>query len=248
MFDQPPQTPRSSGASENLSPTLPPRPAAANRPVPPGDSLVDDIFSKSEPVTRPIVTRPIQPGQVSRLPIKESQLGDIYGGRSIWSNKLFIFLLVILILVVIGIGVFLSLVFFKPSLGFLKNNLPVSNQNANPSSSVNATVNTNSASAPSNTNANSNVNGSAVNTNAPLPPQDSDGDGLSDDEEKQLGTDPNKIDTDSDGLIDRAEVSIYKTDPLNKDTDGDGFSDGSEVINGYDPLKTGGARLFQVPQ
>ena len=43
---------------------------------------------------------------------------------------------------------------------------------------------------------------------------DSDHDGLSDDDERERGTDPN-----------------------NQDTDGDGFTDGVEVANGYDPLK-----------
>ena len=43
---------------------------------------------------------------------------------------------------------------------------------------------------------------------------DSDQDGLSDEEEKNIGTDPNKA-----------------------DTDGDSYSDGTEVRSGYDPLK-----------
>ncbi|MCX6799778.1 MAG: fibronectin type III domain-containing protein [Candidatus Falkowbacteria bacterium] len=43
---------------------------------------------------------------------------------------------------------------------------------------------------------------------------DTDGDLLTDDREKQLGTNPNK-----------------------KDTDGDGYTDGIEVMNGYNPLK-----------
>jgi hypothetical protein len=77
---------------------------------------------------------------------------------------------------------------------------------------------------------------------------DSDGDGLTDAEEKALGTNPLKADTDDDGLTDWAEVKIYHTDPLNPDTDGDGYKDGSEVIKGYDPLKPGNARLFEVPK
>lgn len=78
--------------------------------------------------------------------------------------------------------------------------------------------------------------------------KDSDGDGLTDAEEKTLGTDPNKADTDGDGLTDWAEVKIYKTDPLNPDTDGDSYADGAEVINGFDPLKPGNARLYEVPK
>lgn len=68
---------------------------------------------------------------------------------------------------------------------------------------------------------------------------DSDYDGLLDSEEKILGTDINKPDTDNDGLFDPDEVRTYKTDPLNPDTDGDGFSDGTEVKAGYNPLGSG---------
>ncbi|QPS60315.1 YPDG domain-containing protein [Corynebacterium minutissimum] len=79
--------------------------------------------------------------------------------------------------------------------------------------------------------------------------KDSDGDGLTDDEEKELGTDPNKADTDNDGIDDGDEVDGSKnpfdkdgnkvadgengapTDPTKPDTDGDGANDGSEVNN-----------------
>ena len=67
---------------------------------------------------------------------------------------------------------------------------------------------------------------------------DSDGDLLDNDEEAQLGTDPNKADTDGDGLDDWQEVRFEKTDPLKADTDGDGLSDGAEVDQYHtDPLK-----------
>jgi outer membrane protein OmpA-like peptidoglycan-associated protein len=58
---------------------------------------------------------------------------------------------------------------------------------------------------------------------------DSDGDGLTNNEEKQIGTDPHNPDTDGDGLKDGEEVKIYRTNPLNPDTDGDGLKDGEEV-------------------
>lgn len=58
---------------------------------------------------------------------------------------------------------------------------------------------------------------------------DSDGDGLLNKEEKQLGTDPKKADTDGDGLGDGAEVKTHFTSPLKPDTDGDGLDDGVEV-------------------
>ncbi len=74
---------------------------------------------------------------------------------------------------------------------------------------------------------------------------DSDLDGLTDEEEKVLGTDPQKTDSDNDELSDREEVKIYQTNPLNNDTDGDGFMDGVEVKNGYDPKGTG--KLFVLP-
>lgn len=74
-------------------------------------------------------------------------------------------------------------------------------------------------------------------------PIDSDEDGLTDDEEKELGTDPNKADSDGDGLTDKAEIDGSKnsqfnhepTDPLNPDSDGDGVSDGDEINNGTNP-------------
>lgn len=84
----------------------------------------------------------------------------------------------------------------------------------------------------------------AANEPAVVQPVDTDQDGLTDDEEKQLGTDPNKVDTDNDGLFDREEVKVYKTDPLNPDTDGDKFSDGDEVKNGYNPK--GAGKLFEI--
>ncbi len=73
-------------------------------------------------------------------------------------------------------------------------------------------------------------------------PIDSDKDGLDDVREKEIGTDPDKADTDGDGLIDGDEVIIWKTDPLKADTDGDKFPDGTEVKNGYNPL--GAGKLF----
>ena len=64
---------------------------------------------------------------------------------------------------------------------------------------------------------------------------DSDEDGLSDERERQLGTDPENPDSDGDGLADGIEDMIG-TDPLAPDTDGDGISDGDEAELGTDPL------------
>lgn len=69
--------------------------------------------------------------------------------------------------------------------------------------------------------------------------QDRDGDGLSDRREGEIGTDPEKPDTDEDGLSDGEEVLRRNTNPLNPDTDQDGLTDGDEVLRyGIDPLLT----------
>jgi len=59
---------------------------------------------------------------------------------------------------------------------------------------------------------------------------DKDGDGLTNAEERQLGTDPNKADSDGDGLRDGEEVRTYRTDPLAKDSDGDDLTDYDEIF------------------
>ena len=67
-----------------------------------------------------------------------------------------------------------------------------------------------------------------------------DKDGLSNQEEFELGTDPNNDDTDSDGIRDGAETNTGTfvsalntgTDPLNADTDGDDIIDGHETNGG----------------
>lgn len=77
---------------------------------------------------------------------------------------------------------------------------------------------------------------------------DKDNDGINDAEENRLGTDPEKADTDGDGLSDFDEVYNIKTDPLKADTDGDGLIDGLErgasvagdtdISSTTDPLKS----------
>ena len=59
---------------------------------------------------------------------------------------------------------------------------------------------------------------------------DSDGDGLTNDEEKQLGTDPKNPDSDGDGLSDRDEFSKHRSNPLKADSDDDGIGDYAEII------------------
>lgn len=66
-------------------------------------------------------------------------------------------------------------------------------------------------------------------------PLDQDNDGLSDQEEREAGSDPSKADSDGDGLTDAQEVRDYKTDPTKPDSDGDGASDANEVMGKTDP-------------
>jgi len=67
---------------------------------------------------------------------------------------------------------------------------------------------------------------------------DPDNDGLTNDQEKELGTDPKNPDTDGDGLSDGQEVNQYHTDPKKADSDGDGLSDYDEVMKYHtDPNK-----------
>ncbi|MCO5216945.1 MAG: hypothetical protein M9950_12465 [Thermomicrobiales bacterium] len=74
---------------------------------------------------------------------------------------------------------------------------------------------------------------------------DTDGDGVSDGQEVSDGTnpldpneylEPNRLDTDMDGLYDDDETDVYHTDPFLWDTDGDGVDDGQEVFDGTNPL------------
>ena len=76
---------------------------------------------------------------------------------------------------------------------------------------------------------------------------DSDADGLSDEEEKNLGTNPNSADTDNDQLGDFQEVYIYGTNPNDPDTDKDGIPDGEEVKHGLNPRGKGKLRDFFIP-
>lgn len=74
---------------------------------------------------------------------------------------------------------------------------------------------------------------------------DTDGDGLLDPEEREAGTSLRKPDSDNDGLGDREELKVYKSDPLNPDSDNDSYLDGAEVKNGYNPIGPG--KLLTLP-
>ena len=76
-----------------------------------------------------------------------------------------------------------------------------------------------------------------LNTTSPIDPadgqvRDSDHDGLSDDAERNYGTNPNNPDTDNDRLSDADEL-LYNENPKNPDTNGNG------LIDGVDPTSRG---------
>lgn len=91
----------------------------------------------------------------------------------------------------------------------------------------------------------------------PDPMSDADKDRLTYADEQRLGTDPNRKDTDRDGIRDDLEdpdgdglnnwFELYrsKTDPLRKDTDRDGLSDGIEDPDG-DLLSNRGEQRFKT--
>jgi hypothetical protein len=66
--------------------------------------------------------------------------------------------------------------------------------------------------------------------------EDTDGDGLTNLQETELQTDPQRVDTDRDGLSDFFEVNQSHTDPTRYDTDSDNISDGRELELGLSPL------------
>lgn len=64
---------------------------------------------------------------------------------------------------------------------------------------------------------------------------DQDRDGLKDDEEKRIGTDPSKADTDGDGFSDGDEINSLKTDPLKPDPPSASGRPGLENYRGPNP-------------
>lgn len=173
---------------------------------------------------------------------------DIYGGRGINFGKIIMILSGLLLIVLVAVAVYFTYDYFA------------SRESSEETLSQETSANTPATETPSQNNQVANTpNGTVIpaipeattstqNQTVASSEKDSDGDGLTDAEELVLKTNPNSADTDSDGLTDWAEIKIYKTDPLNPDSDGDGYKDGEEVIEGYDPARGGGARLFDVPQ
>ena len=233
--NQPDATPPASTSPKRGEPlSFPPPTPQSHLPQPP----VEDIFAETDK-GNPQVGRPLQPGQAQNILPDSMPAEDLFGGRSIWQNKLLMVILIAAGVLILGGAGWLTFSFFA------KSGKPNPNQNINNNS---AAVNANSVNTANVNNVNNNAEpANNSNTNQPAAIIDSDNDGLTDEEERRIGTNPNNFDSDNDGLTDNAEVKIYKTDPLNPDTDGDGYKDGQEVSNGYDPTKPGGARLFNVP-
>jgi hypothetical protein len=202
------------------------------------NNKIEDIFSGTEAPVKPDVLKPkefISTSLAGVLPNQAIPMDKKQGMK-----KVLIFVIMIIAVVIIIFGVFWILKKIDSSLSgtpkTIENQETVQNQ------------------IPENT-----VDDSIVSPPLPkpevtakdlfFPPEaptvlDSDQDGLTDEEENILGTDINNIDTDGDGLFDREEVKVYKTNPLVVDTDGDGYSDGDEVKNGYNP--TGAGKLYEI--
>lgn len=239
MFDQNPIQPAGSFTSEQpKTAPLANQPSASQTP-PPRVPQVEDMFLETDQNTTARISRPFVSGQASQMPMS----GEVFGGRSFGDNKILVAIIALAVLALVGVGVWLAVSFFSAK---------ISDNNSDASLNTNTATNTgvnNQANQTTNvnTNATTEINANTNTTSETAALVDSDNDGLSDEEEKQLGTDSNNFDTDSDGLVDRVEVKIYKTNPLQKDTDGDGFNDGQEVISGFDPAKGGGAKLLKVP-
>lgn len=222
MFDQQPNTPQATAPAPSNIPT-------GNRPA------VDDMFAQTDPTAgQPATYAPqtqtsYQPSQMmSSLPPNH----EIFGGRSFPVRTAIIVVIALALLGSVGFGAWWVITSqFEPA---------TPTTTGTPTTTPTPTVNPTPVLTPTTT--------QPVATTTPVQPIfiDTDSDGLSDDQERQLGTDPERADTDIDGLIDRAEIQVYKSDPLKADTDGDGYDDGTEVINGYDPLIPGSARLNQA--
>ncbi|MFA6393627.1 MAG: hypothetical protein WCW25_02030 [Patescibacteria group bacterium] len=226
----------------------------------PQKAAVEDIFSQMDggAKSRPEILGPKKSG----LPGETGGEGDVFK-KSMDSKRIVLAGIGLGGIILIFIGAWYSYNIFLPKRQEAKENSPLVEENAVNQPAVN-TANTavgNEAASEEESKEPEEAAGTLLGTDvleSPLQPgeertgeatavdsgRDSDNDGLKDLEEAELGTDPEKIDTDGDGLFDNEEVAVYKTDPLNQDTDGDSYPDGSEVKNGYDPKGPG--KLFKV--
>lgn len=174
----------------------------------------EDIFSKTEPVTKIDFnnTKPTINALSSEAEDSKEKIKKI---------SIFIVLLLVVGLIIYSTIVIISKVFIKSAAPV---NIKEITENIDKTESPRV----------NNTTENSETAKEEV-----IPILDADNDGLTDAEEGVLGTMVNNIDSDGDGLSDKEEVKIYKSLPLNPDTDGDGYKDGDEVKSGYNPLGAG---------
>lgn len=221
-----------------------------NPPKAPSAPLVEDMFADTEktPTTpsslgqtkpdqpvKPAVFQPKQPGVPADIPggMDEEKIKE----SSFDSKKFMLIGGIVLVVIIVLSGGYYAYSKFFASNGNIE---PVSDADVN-DADINNEENTNII--------NEDNNEQPVIPEEPKPvpppkPKDTDRDGLPDEEEIKLGTNINSPDSDSDGLFDREEVVVYKTDPLNPDTDGDGFMDGEEVQEGYNPK--GAGKLYEI--
>ena len=213
---------------ENKEPNPPTMPKTAP-PPPPGPDTIDDIFAETEKIEKPEIFKSKvgigEPGEAAVDASKERPAGKF--------RKIFMFVIIIVGGLLVGSGGYLGYnVLISKFSSDLEAGKEVEEQTENAGiidqESGGVVVDKN--------NQDNVVPGEQV--------MDSDQDGLSDEEEKALGTDINNPDTDGDGLFDREEVKVYKTNPLIRDSDGDGFLDGAEVKGGYDP--NGPGKLYEI--
>ncbi|MGE5425703.1 MAG: hypothetical protein ACM3PZ_01365 [Bacillota bacterium] len=208
-----------------------------------GSQAVDDIFAETDRSGSPAASNiETQPAGLSAQSYGEPE--EDKGGGS----KLKLILIIVLSVLILGAAAYLVYSkFMRPS-----EDLPLEDQQTQVPSGQNTTTTApiveddvvvpqveGEESTASNT---APIVGSDASTTVEMPVTaavDSDGDSLLDSQEEVIGTNPNVIDSDFDGLSDYEESTVYGTNPLNPDTDGDTFKDGDEVKNGYNPKGDG---------
>ncbi len=215
---------------------------------PPADlPKVEDIFADSEtkaqssspfkpvqpPTQPPAQSGQVQPTQPAKSAVDQMPDGisqaELFGGRSILENKVLVAAMLVIAAVVVGTLVWFGYVWFTN-----RTIEPVPEPSSQTVVTTEPSVIPQPEPAPAPT---------PEPEPEPVMAKDSDFDGLTDDQERDLGTDHLKADSDGDGLIDYAEVNIYLSNPLDVDTDDDGYNDGKEVTNGFDPTRPGNALL-----
>lgn len=223
---------------------------------------LDDIFADTEPSSPANFSKNVAGQGINQVSTRtennlsqnlnsnknvESSFGDEEGKSSEVLKKMFIF---IVIFILIGVGAYFvySQILLPRSienkqLVSEENNIVKDDSNNQQQEEENLVeeevplVNENNNQATTSDLNLNNEEGSADNL---LKNLDSDSDGLSDFDETSLyKTDPYNPDSDSDGLNDYEEIMILGTDPLNPDSDGDTYLDGQELMNGYNPLGEG---------